>query len=261
MQADFELFLVLASLLTGILLMADVFYFAKKRVADSEMPKIFEYAHAFFPVLVIVLLLRSFVIEPFRIPTGSLKPSLLPGDFIAANKFSYGLRLPVSHVKILDISAPQKGDIVVFRWPVDPKLDFIKRTIGTPGDKITYKNKVLYINDIRQPQVKLGTVIDYDESGNEIKLDKYQETINHVTHDIYQDPNKPAEDFTVLVPENSYFMMGDNRDGSDDSRYWGFVPEANLVGKAILIWLSWDQYSHDFLNKIRWSRIGNRINQ
>lgn len=254
MEAGFELFLVLATLLTGIIALIDIVYFAKHRV--GAMSKWVEYSHSFFPVLLIVLLLRSFLVEPFRIPSGSLEPTLLPGDFVAANKFAYGLRLPVSHTKIFAFGEPQKGDIAIFRDPTDPSIDLIKRTIGTPGDKISYINKVLYVNGVVQPQKDLGSATDYDQAGNPIPVEKYQEIFNGVKHDIYINPAIPAKDFTVTVPEGGYFMMGDNRDDSLDSRYWGFMPERNLIGKAFLVWLSWDGEA----NKIRFQRMGKLIN-
>jgi signal peptidase I len=254
MESGFELFLVLATLLTGLIALVDIVYFAKHRV--GAMPRWIEYGHSFFPILLIVLLLRSFLIEPFRIPSGSLEPTLLPGDFVAANKFTYGLRLPVSHTKILALGEPQKGDIAIFRDPTDASLDLIKRTIGTPGDKISYIDKVLYINGVKQPQKDLGPATDYDQDGNPIAVEKYEETFNGIKHNIYINLAIPAKDFTVIVPQDSYFMMGDNRDDSLDSRYWGFMPEQNLIGKAFLIWFSWGGSE----NGVRFHRIGKLIN-
>jgi signal peptidase I len=255
LDIDFELFLTLATLLTGIICLIDVMFFAKHRQPEAAMPKVFEYSHSFFPVLLIVLLLRSFVVEPFRIPSGSLEPTLVPGDFIAANKFAYGLRLPISHTKILAISEPKAGEIAVFRYPVDQNMDLIKRVVGVPGDKVSYVNKVLYINGVEQPQEYLGPGLDA-EDGYDIPVNVYQETLNGVKHLIYVNPTKPANDITVTVPSGEYFMMGDNRDNSNDSRYWGFMPEGNLVGKAFFIWFSWDGDA----NSVRWNRIGERIN-
>lgn len=254
MDFDFELFLTCATLLTGLIAFVDVLFFARHRT--GEMPKVAEYAHSFFPVLLIVLLLRSFLVEPFRIPTGSLIPTLLPGDFIAVNKFEYGLKLPVLHTKILSVHEPKVGDIAVFRWPLHPDIDLIKRIVGVPGDKISYQNKVLSINGVVQPQKDLGPATDSYE-GPAIQVEKYQETINGVTHDIFVNPRVPAQNFTVTVPPNSYFAMGDNRDNSFDSRGWGFVPEQNLLGKAFIIWFSWNGQT----NSPDWRRIGTLINR
>jgi signal peptidase I len=249
----FELFLVSATLVTGLIALWDKVYLAKRR--SGTMSKWVEYAYSFFPVLLIVLLLRSFLVEPFRIPTGSLEPTLLPGDFVAANKFAYGLRLPVLHTKIFSIGEPKTGDIAVLRYPLDPTKNFIKRVIGMPGDKISYSNKILYINDIEQPQRLVGHGID-QEGDYEIPVDIYEENLKGIKHLIYVNPDAPSTDMTRIVPAGEYFMMGDNRDNSEDSRYWGFAPEANFVGKAFLIWFSWDKTAVN----IRWHRIGELIN-
>jgi signal peptidase I len=254
MDVDFELFLTSATLFAGILVLLDIAYFAKRR--QGTMPKWAEYAHSFFPVLLIVLLLRSFLVEPFRIPSGSLEPTLLPGDFVAANKFTYGLRLPVSHTKILSLNEPQTGEIAIFRHPLHPAMDLIKRVIGTPGDKVSYINKILYINDVEAPQRLVGHTID-KEDGYKLPVDIYEETLNGAKHFIYVNPDVPARDFTVIVPPGEYFMMGDNRDNSDDSRYWGFAPESNFIGKAFVIWFSWQSEPA----KIRWHRIGELLKQ
>ncbi|HEV2613422.1 MAG TPA: signal peptidase I [Gammaproteobacteria bacterium] len=254
MDFDFELLLTVLTLITGFIALVDVLFFARHRT--GEMPKVAEYAHSFFPVLLIVLLLRSFLVEPFRIPSGSLEPTLLPGDFVAANKFAYGLKLPVLHTKILAVGEPQEGDIAIFRWPLHPNIDLIKRIVGVPGDKISYVNKVLSINGVVQPQKDLGPAVDIDEAGHNIPVEKYQETINGIKHDIYINPKIPAQDMTVVVPPNSYFAMGDNRDNSYDSRGWGFVPEQNLLGKAFVIWMSWNTQ----MNSVDWHRIGTLIN-
>jgi len=253
MDVDFELFLVLATLLSGMIALIDIMYFAKHR--KGAMPKWIEYGHSFFPVLLIVLLLRSFLVEPFRIPSGSLEPTLLPGDFVAANKFTYGLRLPVSHTKIFSIGEPKKGEIAIFRHD-DPShagntINMIKRVIGVPGDKISYKNKILYINNVEQAQRLVGHGLD-KEGGYEVPVDIYEENLEGIKHLIYVNPDAPANDMTVVVPPDDYFMMGDNRDDSDDSRYWGFVPESTLVGKAFVVWFSWGGKE----NFVRWHRLG-----
>ncbi|MDX2165216.1 MAG: signal peptidase I [Gammaproteobacteria bacterium] len=252
MDFDFELFLTVATLFTGTVALIDVLFFARHRT--GEMSRVVDYSHSFFPVLLVVLVLRSFIVEPFRIPTGSLIPTLLPGDFIAVNKFAYGMRLPVVHTKIFSDEEPQEGDIAVFRWPLHPHTDLIKRIVGVPGDKVSYVDKVLSINGVVQPQKDMGPAVDNYE-GDPIQVERYQETINGVTHYIFVNPKVPAQNFSVTVPPNSYFAMGDNRDNSYDSRGWGFVPEENLLGKAFVIWFSWDSENHT----VRWRRIGKLI--
>lgn len=255
---DFPLFLTVVVLLLGIIYLTDILFLKKKRLAQGAAmprPKLVEYAHAFFPVLFIVLLIRSFVVQPYRVPTGSLEPTILPGDFIAVNQFAYGLRLPVLNTKILSIGEPKKGDITVFRWPVDPAVDFIKRVIGVPGDHIEYKNKVLFINGKKIPLTYLGKGEDLEPGGN-IPVQRYSETIGKKKHAIFINPELDKYgNFSIDVPPGYYFMMGDNRDDSADSRDWGFVPEANLIGKGFFIWMSWDSQT----DRIRWSRIGTVI--
>ena len=214
-----------------------------------------EYARSFFPVIFAVLILRSFLVEPFRIPSNSMMPTLLTGDFILVNKFTYGIRLPVINAKIIDISLPKRGDVFVFRFPKEPSVDYIKRVIGLPGDRIVYKNKVLYINETRVDQVALGL---YTGVGSGIVMSgsaQLVEQLDDVKHDVLIDPRKNFGDFDVLVPPGSYFAMGDNRDNSNDSRFWGMVPEANLVGRAFMIWMNFDSAD----SRVDWSRIGLRI--
>jgi len=263
MNFNFELLLYIAVLITGIISAADVLYFAKRRRKSAEMPIIFDYARSFFPILLVVFLLRSFLYEPFRIPSGSLKPTLSVGDFIIVNKYTYGIRLPVIHNKILDISPVKRGDIMVFRYPPKPSIDFIKRVIGLPGDHISYINKILYINGKQAPQVFIKNSTDEDETDSKnIKswtVAQNEENLLGIHHLVYIDPEKPNEDvLDIVVPPGKYFVMGDNRDNSLDSRYWGFVPEKNIVGKAVMIWLSWDAEA-DWLHKIRLNRFGQAI--
>src|SRR6185312_1504123 len=240
MNFDFELLLTLAVFVTGFIALVDqIFFIRKRKQSAAKMPILIEYARSFFPILLIVLLLRSFLIEPFRIPSGSDKPTLLIGDFIAANKFTYGLRLPVLRTKILALNEPQIGDIALFRYPIDPSVNFIKRIIGTPGDRVSYINKVLYVNGKIAPQEWLGQTTDPDEAGQDWPVELKEENLAGIKHKIYVRPDAPAQDFSVTVPAGYYFAMGDNRDDSSDSRYWGFVPEQNMVGKALIIWFSW----------------------
>lgn len=251
----FELILFLLVLFSGIITLADTVYFSKKRMASKRPGCVIDYARSFFPVLLAVFVLRSFIVEPYRIPSGSLKPTLETGDFIIANKFIYGLRLPVWHQKMLNIKEPKTGDIMIFRFPPNPSINYIKRVIGVPGDHIEYKNKVLSINGKTMPQTLIGHAIESEPGMGSFSVEKVQENLNGVIHDIYIRADVPAVDFDVTVPEGQYFGMGDNRDASSDSRYWGFIPEANIVGEAYCIIMSWNTDT----DNIRWSRIGTLI--
>lgn len=249
---NFALLLVVLSAFTGLIYLLDILFWKKNRTSEQHPSKIIEYSRSFFPVFFVVLLLRSFLFEPFRIPSGSLEPTLLVGDFLAVNKFAYGLRLPVLDQKIIPIANPKKGEIAVFRWPPNPSFDYIKRVIGTPGDHVVYHNKILTINDIEMKQAFVEYTTD-ESSGRAVA--KYQETLNGVKHDIYVRPDIEAVDVDVTVPKGNYFMMGDNRDDSADSRFWGFVPDDHLRGKAILVWMSWNSKT----DMIRWKKLGNLI--
>lgn len=250
---NFALILVILSFISGLIYLLDLMFWAKKRGPDQKPGRIIEYSRSFFPVFFIVLLLRSFLVEPFRIPSGSLEPTLLVGDFVAVNKFAYGLRLPVWEKKVVSIANPKKGEIAVFRWPPEPSYDYIKRVIGVPGDRISYHNKVLAINGVTAKQIFVEYTID-ESSGRAVA--KYKENLNGIIHDIFIRADVPAVDFDLVVPEGNYFMMGDNRDDSADSRFWGFVPEGYLRGKAFLVWMSWNGKT----DNIRWSKIGRSIN-
>lgn len=259
MNFNFELILFYASIITGLISLFDIIYFApkrKKQKTNAPMPVIIDYARAFFPVLVIVFLLRSFFFEPFRIPSGSLEPTLLMGDFILVNKYDYGVRLPITHKKIFGDGSPSRGDIIVFRWPPNPSYDFIKRVIGLPGDHINYINKELTVNGVKVPQTFISKNMAQDELGNEWQAEEKQENLLGVQHHIFVNPMKSTQDYKdVVVPPGMYFVMGDNRDDSADSRYWGFVPEQNIVGKAVLVWMSWGGIHHG----VRYDRIGKLI--
>lgn len=254
---NFEALLTGATLLAGLIYLLDILLWVRSR-PEGQQPSFFiHHARSFFPVLLFVLLLRSFVVEPFRIPSGSEKPELLVGDFIIANKFIYGLRLPVVHIKFMSFNEPKHGDVAVFLWPHDPSTYFIKRVIGLPGDQITYHHKILSINGHNMPQSFRSYAQDEDES----QLDSWpvvmnQENLLGIKHDIYINPQQSADDFSIVVPPGEYFVMGDNRDNSYDSRYWGFVPERNLVGKAFRIFFSWN---HDTAWHVRWHRLGKAI--
>ncbi|KTC68280.1 signal peptidase I (lepB-1) [Legionella birminghamensis] len=250
---NFALLLVVLSLISGLIYLLDILFWQKKRTAEEKPNKIIEYSRSFFPVFFIVLLLRSFLVEPFRIPSGSLEPTLLVGDFLAVNKFAYGLRMPVWEKKVVPIANPKTGEIAVFRWPPNPGYDYIKRVIGVPGDKISYHNKVLTINgkEAKQSFVEYTT----DESSGKA-VAKYSENLNGVVHNIFIRPDVAATDFEVTVPAGQYFMMGDNRDDSADSRFWGFVSDEYLRGKAFLVWMSWNGKT----DSLRWSKIGRFVN-
>lgn len=258
MHFNFELILFYATLISGVLALIDILFFApaRKRKNKQKMPLIMDYARSFFPVLLLVFVLRSFLYEPFRIPSGSLEPTLLTGDFILVNKFDYGVRLPVIHKKIMNVGEPKRGDIMVFRWPPNPSIDFIKRVIGLPGDRISYVNKVLTVNGEVVPQTDLKITTAQDESGDKWQATEKEEDLLGVKHHIFIDPRKSDKEYKdIVVPAGMYFVMGDNRDDSADSRYWGFVPEENIVGKAVLVWMSWDSPN----TKPRFNRIGTVI--
>ncbi len=257
MSFNFELLLTLLVIFSGLICLLDVIVLKSQRGTEQAIPKYVEYARSYFPVLLIVLIIRSFIVEPFHIPSGSLEPTLIRGDFIFANKYDYGLRLPVTHTKILNIGEPKVGNIALMRSPFNKNIDLIKRMIGVPGDKISYINKVLYINGVEQPQKDVGMTTYYTSKGDHWPVDKREETINGINHFIYVRPNAPAINFSITVPPKSYFVMGDNRDTSYDSRYWGFVPQKDLIGKAFMIWFSWSNKAEH----VRWERIGARINQ
>lgn len=262
MNFNFELILFYATLITGVIALLDRIFLAPKRnrvyknAADVKLPIIIDYAYSFFPVLLIVFLLRSFLFEPFRIPSGSLEPTLMTGDFILVNKFNYGIRLPVIHKKLVENHTPQRGDIMVFRWPPNPSYDFIKRVIGLPGDKISYVNKELLVNGEKVPQEFIKNTTAVNEIGTEWQALEKEENLLGIKHHIFVDSAKSSRDYRdIVVPEGMYFVMGDNRDDSADSRYWGFVPDKNIVGKAILVWMSWDGIKHN----LRFNRIGTMI--
>ena len=255
MNFNFELISFYATIVTGLIALFDIIFLKRKRQA-KKIPILIDYSRSFFPILLIVFLLRSFLFEPFRIPSGSLEPTLLVNEFILVNKFDYGVRLPVVHKKILGESKPKRGDIIVFRWPPNPSLDFIKRVIGLPGDRIQYLDKELYINGQKIPQDFLRTTSVNDEEGGLWRAAEKEENLLGIKHKIYIDPEKFGENITdITVPEGMYFVMGDNRDNSADSRFWGFVPDENIIGKAVIVWMSWDNSKPN----VRWNRLGKVI--
>lgn len=251
MAVDFSLILVVATALAGVIWAADALLFRRSRKADTREPTVVEYARSFFPILLLVLLVRSFLFEPFRIPSSSMMPTLLVGDFIFVNKYVYGLRLPVINTKILEVGEPQRGDVIVFRLPSDPSTNYIKRLIGLPGDTIRYANQRLYIND--QPIERVVKGVYRNDGQQDLLLN--EEHLGAVQHDILLLPfPNDRGDGTFVVPQGHFFMMGDNRDNSQDSRYIGPVPEGNIVGRAVRIWMNWD-----FPGMPKWGRIGDKV--
>ena len=253
---NFPLILFCLLMVTMVSWLAEKFVFAPKRKAAgiTKQPWWIEYTAGLFPVILVVFVLRSFIAEPFKIPSGSMIPTLLVGDLILVNKFSYGIRLPVVHTKIVDTGLPKPGDVMVFRYPKDTSVDYIKRVIGVPGDKVAYVNKRLTINDIEVVFKDAGEFFDTERLSYSRQ---YAETVGDVAHKVLTDQEKNApilggdgfpmkENCTFpepgaivcKVPAKHYFMMGDNRDNSLDSRFWGFVPEENIVGKAFFIWMN-----------------------
>ncbi len=236
------LIMMVVLLLTGIIWLLDSLWFAKRRAPGQKLPVWVEYSRSFFPVILVVFVIRSFIVEPFKIPSGSMMPTLLAGDFILVNKFSYGLRVPVLNNTFITVGQPQRGDIFVFHYPPEPSIDYIKRVVGLPGDKIVYKDRILYVNG---QQIDTSEMGDYPYEGigmNYINAKRLQERLGDVQHDILHDPDAFSKDVEVIVPAGHYFAMGDNRDNSRDSRYWGFVPEQNLVGKAFFIWWNFSEF-------------------
>lgn len=312
----FALFLVIATLVTGIIWIIDKFKWAPARRA--KLVEITEQAHeglseqnvahvlkspswvetsvSIFPVLALVLVIRSFIYEPFQIPSGSMMPTLLIGDFILVEKYAYGLKDPIAQTTLISTGHPKRGDIVVFKYPLDPHLDYIKRTIGLPGDKVVYDpyskdltvypgcgektncdNKLAISYSTVAPSEWVQTVSDTkngfllrplsESVDGGFRMTERKESLGEITHRIlavpetlggesafYRQPGQPIA--TWVVPQGHYFMMGDNRDNSADSRYWGFVPEKNLVGKATAIWMSFDKQEGEWPTGVRLNRIG-----
>lgn len=279
MATLFSHLLVLVTLATGLVWAFDHFVLLPKRRAkvtaaeqvnklsdDARLSMlregpVAENCRAVFPVLAFVLVLRSFLYEPFQIPSGSMMPTLLVGDFILVEKYAYGLRDPVWRHKFLETGEPKRGDVAVFKYPGDTNVDYIKRIIGLPGDRIVYRNKRLYVQpactagmspcpEMQEVAVVPESVGDFYQGG--IPLERYSESLGPVEHDILVNPMRPEPVQAYynqrgvragewVVPEGKYFAMGDNRDNSTDSRFWGFVDESLLVGKAVFIWISFER--------------------
>jgi signal peptidase I len=285
--SNFALILFVLTVVTGVVWFLDVFYLAKQRRARADaalaefdarsaklvgegvqpdararsalassilkQPAWIEYSGSFFPVIALVFFLRSFLYEPFKIPSSSMVPTLQIGDLILVNKYTYGVRLPIINKKIIEVNNPQRGDVMVFKYPKDPSLDYIKRVVGIPGDKIVYRNKRLSING---KELSYEPLSDYLDEERLIYYKQYLENLSGTAHKILVDDRAPPyispprvfpqhelctynlEGFACTVPSGHYFMMGDNRDNSEDSRYWGFVPDKNIVGKAFFVWMN-----------------------
>ncbi len=248
---NFALILFVLLVITGCIWVVEHFWLRKKRPAGRKDPWWVEYGASFFPVILVVFVLRSFLVEPFKIPSGSMMPTLLVGDFILVNKYTYGIRLPVINKKVVELGTPQRGDVMVFRYPMDPSLDYIKRVVGLPGERVIYRNKHLTVNGVDMAQTKLEDFRD-----RTYFTPHFSEALGTVQHDILIEPEAPtyvahsmdfpfrdqchynSEGFDCVVPAGHYFMMGDNRDNSQDSRVWGFVPDENIVGRAFYIWFN-----------------------
>lgn len=279
---NFALILFVLLIVTGLVWAFDRFVLAPKRLAYAQQalrefdlkanadqgaranleasllrqPAWVEYSGSFFPVIALVFVLRSYLFEPFKIPSGSMLPTLFIGDFILVNKFTYGIRLPIIDKKIVSVNEPQRGEVMVFKYPKDPTQNYIKRIVGIPGDLVVYKNKKLTVNGVASQYENLP---DFLHEGSQLSYSqKMNEKSGNFTHRVLNDEGVPAavsrtaeDDFpfadqcvydtegvSCKVPQGHYFMMGDNRDNSRDSRYWGFVPDQNIVGKAFFIWMN-----------------------
>ena len=270
MKFDFALLLTVLSAFTGIVWLVDALFFARSRklmVAEGEEvaePVLVDYSRSLFPVLFFVLVLRSFLAEPFRIPSESMMPNLLVGDFILVNKYDYGLRLPVLNKKILQVGEPRRGDVVVFRFPgrgeqdTQRGTDYIKRIVGLPGDVIEVSEDQVTINGKKLKYTPAG--VFEGKSGaslNNTGDDILTEGLPGRPHTVLEIPGSPFPPGTWIVPAGHYFAMGDNRDHSDDSRGWGYVPEGNLVGRAMVIWLNCEGWFCS--DGFDYSRIGDTI--
>ena len=257
---NFALIMFVLLVVTGSVWLLDRFVLAARRGEDVAEPWWVEYAKSFFPVILVVFMIRSFLVEPFKIPSGSMIPTLQVGDFILVNKFTYGVRLPVINQKIIPLNNPQRGDVMVFRYPENPSLDYIKRVVALPGDTVEYRNKKLMINGVEQAQEEAGDYPYVEADLNFVHAEKRIEALGERKHEMLVYPERPTlhlagvaefkgrenckydhEMVRCKVPEGHYFMLGDNRDNSRDSRYWGFVPDHQIVGKAFMIWMNFSE--------------------
>ena len=236
----FALIMVIVLTITGLIWLLDIFVLSKKRAANAKEPILVEYSKSFFPVILLVFFIRSFVAEPFKIPSGSMMPTLLAGDFILVSKFSYGIRVPILNYTMIEVDKPKRGDVFVFHYPPKPSIDYIKRVVGLPGDLIEYKSKTLYINDKKIEQTFVDKYPYVMNEIHHIEAKEFKEALGNVNHSILIH-DLPGENFKFEVPQGHYLAFGDNRDNSADSRVWGFVPEHNLVGRAFFIWFNFGE--------------------
>ena len=273
--ANFALVMFIALVVTGLAYLYDYVVARKKRAPDEKEPSWIEYSKSFFPVILIVFVLRSFLVEPFKIPSSSMRPTLEVGDFILVNKYVYGIRLPIIEKKVFPLGTPQRGDVMVFRYPQDPSKDYIKRVVGIPGDEVVYRDKQLTINGQPVALTPAGSAGYIDDNRfRHVYIDVFEEKLGEAGYKVAHDPkippffpdqvinNFPAKQncvynvrgLTCKVPSDHYFMMGDNRDNSQDSRFWGFVPDDHIRGRAFFIWFNWDD-----ITSFAFKRVGTRI--
>lgn len=269
MNIDFSAVLVVLTALSGLIWGLDSVMFARRRrerargnglaaghASELPLPLVVDYARSFFPIFLIVLVLRSFLVEPFRIPSASMVPTLLEGDFILVNKFAFGIRLPVLNIKVIEMGVPERGDVIVFRPPHEPEKPYIKRVIAVGGDHVSYREKQLYVNgkaiSIQERGTYIGSGASLPQTGSTLLSEDLLGKEHDVLHRASVRTAYPVDD--LVIPDGHYFVMGDNRDNSLDSRAWGTVPDANLIGKAFLIWLHWEGWA-----RFDFTRIGNRV--
>lgn len=258
MLFEFLNILFLCAVFAGMIILVDVIWrhYKRQHVRRGKQPIIIDYARSFFPVLLFVVIIRSFLFQPYRVPTGSLEPTVIPGDFIFVSQYNYGLNIPLWNKTIVPMDKPQRGQIALFRWPVNPTITFVKRVIGVPGDHISYIDKTLYINGQEMTKTFFKNTIELGSRSGKEKAQEYEENLAGIKHHILINPNRPSQNFyNLVIPKGQYFMMGDNRDDSDDSRMWGFVPMDHFIGKALWVWMNWDSRKY----QIHWNRIGTRL--
>lgn len=266
LPTDFSFILVVAVAVTGAIWILDVIWRMLKRYvihlphrgnSRGRLSWVVEYARVFFPVLLVVFVLRSFVVEPFRIPSGSMLPTLEIGDFILVNKYEYGIRLPVLNKKIIELNEPEYGDVMVFRFPHDESVNYIKRVVGLPGDSVVYQDKKISVNGHLIAQDVAGDFVIHSRPNRKIQTKLLEESFGiGQTHQILHDERRGSRTLVFKVPEDTYFVLGDNRDYSNDSRFWGYVPEENIIGRAFFIWFSWNSSGGAGVN---WNRIAAAI--
>lgn len=259
MNFDFIYLLAALTLTSGLIYLSDRLLWAKSRKSLDKEPIWVEYSRSFFPVFLIVFLVRSFIGQIYHVPTGSLEPTVMPGDFILVTQYNYGFRVPIFNKKIISWGEPKRGDIIVFDWPVNPHVSFVKRLVGLPGDTLSYIDNVLYINGEAMPQTFLNNAEDSNgEPGRTWPVRILQENLKGLKHLIYlcnsqaNCPSTTPNFYNITVPSGYYFMMGDNRDNSEDSRNWGWVPEKYISGKAKMVLFSWK-------NGPVWNRVGKAL--